>query len=132
MTDKPPRAFAPRGKLLTNSQIDCAIARRVMGWTASSAHGQPTWNIPVSQAVGRVIYQSGWQPSADMRDAWQVLAKFPFAEWDIILCTCAEGWYCSISHRNESTRYAEADTAPRAICLAALMTHRVDVKEVGV
>lgn len=116
-TATPPSAAAT---LSTDSEIDYAIGRRVMRWGVDRAHGQPAWNVPVDEKSGYVFLQSEWQPSTNIADAWRVLEKFRYAAGKgVILCDFENGWVCDISDGGEFHR-AEADTAPRAICLAAL------------
>lgn len=104
----------------TDAEIDYAVGTRVMRWGVSSVHGQPAWDVPVDGNRGYVIYQSNWRPSRNIAQAFQVLEKFRFAAGKgVILCDFAGGWVCDISDGGNFHR-AEADTAPRAICLACL------------
>lgn len=105
---------------LTDAQIDYAIGTRVMRWGVCTVHGQPAWNVPVNGNHGYVFYQSEWRPSRNIADAWRVLEQFVKRGDDVWVMTAPVGWRCLIASDNNIDFEGNADTAPRAICVAAL------------
>jgi hypothetical protein len=125
-------------------ELDALVAEKVMGWPVIGP------NDPYSQYLdkGGVIYNglaqkfpkfgvipSNWSPSTDIAAAWQVLeAMFQKAyspNYDLpLVYRCAEGfWNCEVlipggnglgTDPDSNVATGEADTAPLAICRAAL------------
>lgn len=104
---------------LTDAEIDYAIGRRIMKWGVSAAHGQPAWDVPVNENRGYVFYQSEWRPSTNIADAWRVLGKFQSTHNIYLVTIEKHRWCCDLEGANEHVSEM-ADTAPRAISLAAL------------
>jgi hypothetical protein len=107
--------------------LDRLIAERVMGWRwgQQGAGDYMGWDgAPAgSRAKGSYHHQS-FRPSSDMADAWLVLERFtsrdPLWEWDLSFAA-THGWFtCWINNGGTSVE-ATADTAPLAICRAALV-----------
>lgn len=114
-------------------ELDALVAEKVMGWTQMTwakyysripdgdyykgrRERTKHWHNPDSLEKMRRI--DSWHPSTGLADAWEVQAKFPrvYVERDI-----AGEWSCEIWDGDDLlvTRMS-ADTAPHAICLAAL------------
>jgi hypothetical protein len=117
-------------------KIDALVAEKVMGWRVH--HRNTAWWVKAEEensAVSRPIAFVGtWAPSEDIADAWEVVEKMRGSVHDISV-----GW-----HDNKYTAVitvvidtkcgfdqfqASADTAPMAICLAALKAKGVDIEE---
>lgn len=108
---------------LSPSKLEDRVAELVMGWPST----------PSSE--GTHMYVCGgkyrlWLPLSDMSSAWSVvekMRKLGFGiriSWQIIGADCHPDTtdMCQVWFSNEpnGTFYAEADTAPEAICRAAL------------
>lgn len=106
-------------------ELDALVAEKVMGWVKISFVGEET-------AGGRKGF--GLNPkhhrgprtcipaySTDIAEAWAVLEKFPDVQRLEKRWPGEEppGWWCEVGVDNGSSS-AIADTAPLAICLAAL------------
>lgn len=105
---------------MTTRERDALVAEKVMGWN---------------------VYQASWSPTTDIAAAWEVVEKMDAEHRTLRVSRHpVMGWECEIfppypwrEHTNEgvrvhSTSYsASADTAPEAICLAALRARGVDV-----
>lgn len=57
--------------------------------------------------------------STQIEHAWRVVEKMRGA-WDVSLTEWAEGWCCTLDAETPREIWAQAETAPHAICLAAL------------
>lgn len=70
------------------------------------------------------LRKENWTPTEDIHQAWMVLEKFPYRQAKgVTLCDAMNGWVCEISDGG-TFHQASADTAPLAICLAALKAIR--------
>jgi hypothetical protein len=103
-------------------EIDRLVAEKVMGWEPEEIEG----SVYLS---GYVLYKREepphipdyqFKPSTNIQDAWLVVEKFPCLQ----LTKLAENRYTCRFYLGD-TAYAE--TAPLAICLAALKSVRVEV-----
>lgn len=105
---------------LTDEQIDALVAEKLMHWKRSTHRGEFVWDAPLEECHGYVFDRETWQPTRNIAQAFQVLEKFRYAAGKgVILCDSTYGWTCDISDGGNFHR-AEANTASRAICLAAL------------
>ena len=105
-------------------ELDALIAEKVMGWIYKpDVYGDvymttDDWHALVGASLNE------WYPSTRIQDAWQVVEKIKgMVEGTFTLCWIghwAAGWddYGSMFMAGSKTGYA--DTAPIAICLAAL------------
>ena len=57
--------------------------------------------------------------STDLAAAWEVMARF-LHDWQIDIHGCAEGWEVALLSQEGDEVFGESDTAPLAICRAAL------------
>jgi hypothetical protein len=104
-----------------DADIDRLVAIHVMKWRPDDncPRGyRPCWSINVGKNDGPDY--DDWTPSTDIACAWQALGRFPYGEWAIILGNQDNGWLCKIYGLSKDMDYSQADTAPMAICLAAL------------
>lgn len=121
-------------------ELDALVAEKVMGWKwcendigkeslqpPSEEYAFLSPNHPVFWADEKGYTKIMPHYSTNIADAWKVVEKMRENFWvqvdvgDIILCSMGEyGFVCS-------TIQAEAETAPLAICLAALKAMGVEV-----
>ena len=115
-------------------ELDALIAEKVMGWS-SQADGLywDTGNHRTRLVLGSIIAKKRkemglenaqdfvFAPSTNIADAWEVVEKFVTADhrdgYDVQLSARSDGWMCCIFPYEP---VEGADTAPLAICLAAL------------
>lgn len=130
MTDAVREAVAGR-------ELDAMVAERVMGWRLSNYEAEAAAASDADYAdaaindgwewEGRATRREAWQwrPSTDIADAWEVVEKMAAdqPEWPHhghYVClhnsTGLGKWECRVGSFAE----AHADTAPLAICRAAL------------
>ena len=106
-------------------ELDALIAEKVMGWKRGSFFGiddDDRWWLYLGN--GKWQQQGfggkGFCPSTRIADAWLVVEKLG-KNFDVSRCRVyqeIEAWFWEASFHNGPD--AEADTAPLAICLAAL------------
>jgi hypothetical protein len=113
-------------------ELDARIARDVMGWTDQEGF----WMERTPDGL-RYRVAENWdefQPSTDIRAAWNVVERmrprFPDASLAVRLGAGDTGnWFCEFGidygwathgEGDEVVAVGEADTAPLAICYAAL------------
>lgn len=102
---------------MTNEEINRAIAEKVMGWILVSTRVCDHWED--EKGVHRGLY-SDWYPTERIDHAWQVVEKLK-TKYKVMVGTMwekEEDWWCELDDGQKI--YANADTAPLAICLAAL------------
>lgn len=127
---------------MTNEEINYRIALEIMGWEELRVGYYGTEDETPRQkeledwldklgveSVGEyyidveknyIFPKELWEPCNLVEQAWEVLEKFPYTDWDIIICSSPIEWCCSISRWNKIAVYITSETAPMAICLAAL------------
>lgn len=103
-------------------EIDALIAEHVMGWAYRELHD--VW-IP-QEIEGEIldnILADEWRPSEDIGDAWEVIEALKYLWFQVGRENCLGERYdvhC-YNHPDMTDKVsAFADTAPMAICLAAL------------
>lgn len=95
------------------SEMDALVAEKVMGWRSMGAH----WATG-STHKSRVHLKTSWCPSTDISAAWEVYKKTP---GNFYLSNQDGKWKAIFRGQTESFYYkATGDTAPEAICRAAL------------
>lgn len=116
-------------------ELDALIAMKVMGFIPVGDHWErgPTWN--------RVLYKmDSWSPSRDIAAAWEVIEKVNCLgkyTSDFLLQRERRGvgpnsrvwfaWFRKDNCDQDIEFSAECETAPHAICLAALKAVGVEV-----
>lgn len=131
-------------------EMDRLVAEKVMGWRDMSwAERYPNdaedtgfmprqWYgpLPDGRLVG--LYNvsehdhdspnSLWRPSVNIAHAWELMEKVRNDGWHVVVVTCdgcepgSDGpWAVDIVRRNQGAIAVHANTAPLAICRAALM-----------
>jgi len=130
-TPCPPHA-APQPEPTAGGEMDALVAERVMGWTRHPEKMHPSDN----RTIGGVLYcMPGYPPydagganvvpyySTDIAAAWQVVEHFKWRGVSLTIhpYSSSKGYRVGVAiGPAEEWDYATADTAPLAICLAAL------------
>lgn len=131
---------------MTNEEINSRIATEIMGWeelrigyygTEDETPRQKEledWLDKLGvESVGEYYIEVNknyifpkelWEPCKLIEQAWEVLEKFPPKDYKIIICPSYNGWICQINKWTEWSLPTETETAPMAICLAALKAIR--------
>lgn len=119
--------------------IDRLVAEKVMGWPEFSGIGFPgrcpCFRVTHNGYIEKVLRPAddgwigaSWRPSEDMATAWEVVETFPLE--DVMLGPAHNAttgrWEWSVCFNNPED-IAYANTAPLAICLAALKAKGVEV-----
>ena len=106
--------------------INEQVATRVMGWEwkppyeISFGGTNPEWPCRGAWQAG-LIYVEVFDPAHSMADAWMVVEKMRDDDLRIQIWSGPPRWVCKIwTGANHDFGSASADTAPLAICLAAL------------
>lgn len=100
-------------------ELDALVAEKVMGWKRSLTG---FWFPPDLHPNANIIGHEIPHYSTDTGAAWEVVEKFPhFYLFRWIAGGPMPGqWECRFSDTDDGTKIVWADTAPHAICLAAL------------
>jgi len=116
-------------------KIDSLVAEKVMGWKLNKMGGFYYW---VDEKGNDKARASTWQPTLCMSDAWQVVEKL-----EVISNSFYIGYkvdkngkkiYRAFFQKEHPittiihTYEADAETAPLAICLAALKTVGIEIE----
>ena len=124
-------------------ELDALVAEKVMGWTMgdyepglyyTTRPGGPVAVISPTWTPRMPFHR--FLPSTDIAAAWEVVERLYDLRWIIGLGSLAQnprGWRCELCNmweddfeRAPSDIEANADTAPLAICRAALLAVMVD------
>lgn len=112
-------------------ELDALVAERVMGWTKTIVDNYP-WQILPPDAT-ELKAKSCPHYSTDIAAAWQVVEKLRQDRLYIEIVSEAEYFRCEVNHYTPAAYQFKteqhADTAPLAICLAALEAVRTDGAE---
>ena len=120
---------------MTDEQIIELLATKVMGWTLSS-HGN-YWNLPGQPGEREQIFRLDWNPIKHIQHAWMVVEKMRDEGYNAVVCG-DNGWGCTFFQVDIEETDAisgtwtvcygpiNAETAQRAICLAALKAHGIE------
>jgi len=106
-----------------DSDIDRKVAEKVMQWKPyTRKDGEIEWctpdpKIPVVGTVNRLALD--WRPSTNIADAFLVVEEMRKRDFRFALSTGSAGKWCA-SFTKEVIDGDYADTAPAAICMAAL------------
>lgn len=110
-------------------ELDALVAEKVMGWRLVNYETYEPATTPEDYECA--AYNDGWEwegwdevgeawkwrPSTDIAAAWQVVEGFDV----VTLERTAHGkWWASLWRQNDQNGSEGADTAPLAICRAAL------------
>lgn len=89
-------------------ELDLLVAEKIFGWSPSQVYDKHSY----------LSY------STDISAAWEVVEKVK-SEYSVTIDTCLEHegkWLCTFAYHQ-----VEGDSAPHAICLAALKAKGVEV-----
>lgn len=106
-------------------EIDILVGENVMGW-------HKYWDERIkcflwhNKENKSATFVSGsffhdWSPSTDIEAAWEVVDKAVYFELSQPQNYEDKSWYCAMALEGTRTHDAQADTAPLAICRAALL-----------
>lgn len=100
------------------SELDALIAEKVMGWKDPEG-------ISLALRDGRVVNTMdgvSWSPSTDIAAAWEVVGRVRERGFEVyVLGNPKTPWGCRIWDGNQEMGFVRsAESAPHAICLAAL------------
>jgi hypothetical protein len=126
-------------------ELDALIAEKVMGWSSQADGlywdaGNHRTRLVLGSIIAKKRDEMGLEnahgfvfaPSTNIADAWEVVEKLgrwrgfdfmlvmPNPEQTFHLHTYEAGWYEATNDGPERRVVSDADTAPLAICLAAL------------
>ena len=117
-------------------ELDALVAAKVMGW---SWDGRSAWS-PCGSRYARTLDEritlpqtvrddEGWLPfySTSIAAAWEVIEKLQLLEDQFLGKTPKSGeWMVGSPDSDGAWDYQKGESAPHAICLAALKTVGVD------
>jgi hypothetical protein len=113
---------------MSNREIDVSVAEKVMGWTVNRADGRH-WHT-IAAHVG--AENPGLLVGLDcIEDAWKVVEKMSRKGYTVDVRACFDGYAVNMVPHDLSgdgmTRIVQVgdDTAPMAICIAALKAHGI-------
>ena len=100
---------------LSGPELSVEVARKVMGWKANLVNGE-CWRLEQTDDAGKMVY-GYWAPHELIQDAWEVMEKMRNeATVTVRLFPGGKGAAAKV----EGWPWVYAETAPLAICLAAL------------
>lgn len=121
-----------RDAMKPGRELDALVAEKVMGWVRPAMDSPYIVDDPIH---GKLAYLSGEIPhySADIAAAWEIIEKLR-GGYHVTLESFGSHWRCDISVITASVAsgtkgngQGRADTAPMAICLAALKAKGVTI-----
>lgn len=95
-------------------ELDALVAEKVMGWQVGSSIYP--WLVVDGKVTQRL---AEWSPSTDIAAAWEVLTSPKFCCW-VMKSDHESGLITAQVEHDGNRRIAQSETAPHAICLAAL------------
>lgn len=122
---------------MDNREIDELLATKVMGWIETDMPSIPIYDdeeIVWIREDGLEISAYNFRPSERIEDAWEVAEKFPFIEiekeYDKYFACIYTGTTNPKCEKGSQIVYlSEADTAPMAICMAALRSAGLETRK---
>jgi len=104
-------------------EMNDAVAHRVMGW---EFHANAGWYTPGMWEFNpaRRAAPCDWSPSTDIAAAWEVVEKLDDGNLIFSLLRYGAGWRVGFMDDGNMRGSASGDTAPLAICRAALKAVR--------
>lgn len=125
-----PRPTLDEARTLSDAELSALVAEKVMGWRKVGAldetertYFETTWDarcVGGSEKAPRRIDCRRFRPASRLEDAWEVLMKMDRAF--AVSSPWHNDWFrCELGDRSGITTSMQAETAPRAICLAALL-----------
>lgn len=117
-----PRCGLDVDEHLANRCMDAWVAEAVMGWEKCCISTLPEkldythWKTDTLDGMWYVQASLDWSPSTQIADAWLVVEKLAPLGQLLLDGTLSGDWHCEVVGDTQ----AEAETAPLAICRAAL------------
>lgn len=108
----------PENDLPAGPELDRLIAEKAIGWRWNE---HQNWYEGSGGGTGRV--RTSFAPSQNISDAWEVVEALKAAEWTFEMVSEVR-WYVHLGHDEHHDARGEAETAPLAICRAALAAAR--------
>lgn len=117
---------------LSDRELDALVAEKVMGWKKApngawmsyekDAFGNGGWKSHATWKANASVSAVRFTPSTDIAAAWQVVEKMKERQWNFTIADLVKNkWRAEFGgSRKHKQTWEDADTAPRAICLAAL------------
>lgn len=131
MSEENNAASAPVHQLV-GPDLDRAVAAEVMGWSY-----EPEFGLMNGERFVEV--DGTWSPSSNIAHAWEVVEKLSAVDQDCrygkmeirspaLKPECGHAWMCTFQAylASDLDDYGHGETAPLAICRAALMRVRGD------
>ena len=119
---------------MENREIDRLVAEKVMGWVAASeVMRDEDTKLPFtrrywSDTEGNYTNQFHFVPCERIQDAWLVVEHFIKKGWDFSIETTLHFNFVVDFNDGGANMYCEtSESAPMAICLAALKVVGVDI-----
>lgn len=118
-------------------KIDSLVAEKVMGWRLDETNFIDYWVGEHDGRGGDWAIAHMWKPTTNIQDAWEVVKKLNEKFTVDIRDTLNDGAECYLYEFHEETESlflytaADGETAPLAICLAALKAVGVEVEVDG-
>lgn len=104
-------------------ELDRLIAEKVFNWQGIQkrfySEGYHYVGVPPDQPGGFQYVLTVPPYSGKIEAAWKVVEKLR-ASWNIKQSSNASGWYFGLFKETKVYHFGQAETAPHAICLAAL------------
>jgi hypothetical protein len=115
-------------------ELDMLAAIHVMGWELKMPSRvyviRRESNLPAidtGKMFNKGPHQNRWKPTRNIAQAWEVIEKLqPFA-FGLLYEKLDLQWYCEIEYPALKVSNTEAETAPLAICMAALKAKGIDI-----
>lgn len=110
--------------------LDALIATKVMGWSPLEPGRTDAWTDTSGKIRSweNTSFES-FRPSTDIRAAWevvdQILKRGEYA-FSLLSRDGAPGWRVELQRQIDDVSGFEAETAPHAICLAALKARGIE------
>jgi hypothetical protein len=128
---------------LSDEELSAKVAEEMMGWhRITDKYRDRGWLDKDGRETGwlhdgfRAHWEEGdepiWSPATSIADAWEVVEKLETGGWRVELTRWSDGWYVKFRRvvvaptpsmpegKRIYVEQTQTDTAPRAICLAAL------------
>lgn len=112
--------------LTAGPELDRLIGEKVMGWACKDAYGCDglVWfDASGSELIDYGPTAYGWSPSTNIAHAWEVVERVRLQDYGSLELWWDAGaeWWCALFRfKSETPEMLTADTAPLAICRAAL------------
>ena len=114
--------------LSAGREMDALVAEKVMGWSPlNRTEHHLSWNVPEGIRTWEETSYGSFKPSTSIAAAWEVVEKLRKEEIPIEITSGFFGPYsCRIASNHGWLAMVQADTAPLAICRAALKACEVN------